>query len=247
MSAESISSTVPAQWSRHARGAASGAAAGRVIGGVGGVGGVGASVVLTARPARVADLPALAQLLVRSSPRTRLGWYGRGGGVLPLAQQEAWLAEPGGLVVEEARGRVVAVAALRPATCTGQDDPIASSIEMLVHDAWQRRGIGTALVRSLAAASHAQGRTELQVSPGVDGAAADRLLHALAAHLGGRPRLQRHEHGRCPRVHLSDRTVTALVAATATSAISVTPATPATTLTTSWRLAVRPAAAVHAR
>ena len=166
---------------------------------------------LCVRPARVADLPGLAQLLVRCSPSTRLGWYGRGGGVLPLAQQEAWLAEPGGIVVEGAPGRLLAVAALRPATCTGQVDPIASSVELLVHDGWQRRGIGSALVSHLAATSHALGRSEVQVSPVVDRLAADRLLAALAAQLGGRPRGQRHAHGRCPRVHVSDRTAGALL------------------------------------
>ena len=166
---------------------------------------------LGVRPARVADLPGLAQLLVRCSPSTRLGWYGRGGGVLPLAQQEAWLAEPGGLVVEGAPGRLVAVAALRPAACTGQVDPIASSIELLVHDGWQRRGIGSALVRHLAATSHALGRSEVQVSPAVDRAASDRLLTGLAAQLGGRLRAQHHGHGRCPRVHVSDRTAGALL------------------------------------
>ncbi len=166
---------------------------------------------LVVRPARVADLPALAQLLVRCSPMTRLGWYGRGGGVLPLTQQEAWLAEPGGLVVESAPGRLVAVAALRPATCTGELDPIASSVELLVHDAWQRRGIGTSLVRHLAATSHALGRTEVQVAPTVDRAVSERLLAGLAAHLGGRLRGQRHPHGRCPRVHVSDRTAGALL------------------------------------
>lgn len=160
---------------------------------------------LGVRSARVADLPALAQLLVRCTPRTRLGWYGRGGCVLPLALQEAWLAEPGALVVREGRGRLVAVAALRPATCTGAVEPIASAVELLVHDAWQRRGIGTALVRRLAVASLASGRTELQAAPGTDRAAADRLLCALAAEVGARPRIQRHAHGRCPRVHLTER------------------------------------------
>lgn len=166
---------------------------------------------LVVRPARVTDLPGLAQLLVRCSPRTRLGWYGRGGGVLPLAQQEAWLAEPGAIVVEGAPGRLVAVAALRDATCTGEADPIASAVEVLVQDAWQRRGIGSALLRHLAATSHALGRPEVQVSPLVDRVASDRLLAHLAARLGGRPRGQRHPHGRCPRVHVSDRTAGALV------------------------------------
>ncbi len=154
---------------------------------------------LVVRPARVQDLPSLAQLLVRCSPTTRLGWSGRGGTVLPLAQQEAWLREPGGVVVERAPGRLVAVGALRPATCTGQDDPIAGAVELLVHDAWQRRGIGSTLVDHFAGALLLTGRTELQVHPDADPVAAQALLTGLGARVRG----QRHAHGRCPRVHVS--------------------------------------------
>ena len=154
---------------------------------------------LVVRPARVQDLPSLAQLLVRCSPTTRLGWSGRGGTVLPLAQQEAWLREPGGVVVERAPGRLVAVGALRPATCTGQDDPIAGAVELLVHDAWQRRGIGSTLVDHFAGALLLTGRTELQVHPDADPVAAQALLNGLGARVRG----QRHAHGRCPRVHVS--------------------------------------------
>ena len=154
---------------------------------------------LNVRPARVQDLPALAQLLVRCSPTTRLGWSGRGGTVIPLAQQEAWLRQPGGVVVERAPGRLVAVGALRPATCTGEDDPIAGAVELLVHDAWQRRGIGSTLVEHFAGALLLMGRTELQVHPDADPVAAQALLSGLGARVRG----QRHAHGRCPRVHVS--------------------------------------------
>lgn len=154
---------------------------------------------LSVRPARVQDLPALAQLLVRCSPTTRLGWSGRGGTVLPLAQQEAWLRQPGGVVVERAPGRLVAVGALRPATCTGEEDPIAGAVELLVHDAWQRRGIGSTLVEHFAGALLLMGRTELQVHPDADPVAAQALLTGLGARVRG----QRHAHGRCPRVHVS--------------------------------------------
>ncbi|PWJ55852.1 Ribosomal protein S18 acetylase RimI [Quadrisphaera granulorum] len=153
---------------------------------------------LVVRPARAQDLPALAGLLVRCSPTTRLGWSGRGGTVLPLVQQEAWLREPGAVIVESSPGRAVAVGALRPATCTGEDDPIAGAVEVLVHDAWQRRGIGSALVAHFAGALLVQGRTELQVNPDADPVAAQALLSGLGARVRG----QRHAHGRCPRVHV---------------------------------------------
>jgi ribosomal protein S18 acetylase RimI-like enzyme len=119
--------------------------------------------------------------------------------VLPLAQQEAWLRQPGGVVVERAPGRLVAVGALRPATCTGEDDPIAGAVELLVHDAWQRRGIGSTLVEHFAGALLLVGRTELQVHPDADPVAAQALLTGLGARVRG----QRHAHGRCPRVHVS--------------------------------------------
>ena len=153
---------------------------------------------LTVRPARPTDLPAMAALLVRCSPATRLGWCGRGGTVLPLVQQDAWLRRPGSVVVELAPHRLVALGALRPATCTGEEDPIAGAVEVLVHDAWQRRGIGGALVRHFAAALQVHGRSELQVALDADREAAEALL----ATLGGRVRAQRHAHGRCPRVHV---------------------------------------------
>lgn len=160
---------------------------------------------VTVRSACRADLPGLARLLVACSPTTRLGWYGRGGGVLPLAQQEAWLSRPGTLVVEAAPGRLVAVAALRAATCSGQADPIGSTAEVLVHDRWQRRGVATALLRHLAGVSLAAGRTELQACPEGDAVAGAGLLTALAGHVGGRARTQSHPHGRCVRVHLPAR------------------------------------------
>lgn len=177
--------------------------------GAGGLAGSG-TLPVTVRRARRADLPGLARLLVACSPTTRLGWYGRGGGVLPLAQQEAWLSRPGTLVVEAAPGRLVAVAALRAATCSGQADPIASTVEALVHDRWQRRGVATALLRHLAGVSLAAGRTELQVCPDGDAVAGDGLLTALAGHVGGRARAQSHPHGRCVRVHLPVRAAPAL-------------------------------------
>ena len=170
-----------------------------------------AALPVTVRPARRADLPGLARLLVGCSPTTRLGWYGRGGGVLPLAQQEAWLARPGSVVVE-APGRLVAVAALRAATCSGQADPIASTVEVVVHDRWQRRGVATALLRHLAGVSLAAGRTELQVCPDGDAVAGAGLLTALATCVGGRARAQHHPHGRCVRVHLPGRSATVLAA-----------------------------------
>ena len=171
-----------------------------------------AALPVTVRPARRADLPGLARLLVACSPTTRLGWYGRGGGVLPLAQQEAWLSLPTSLVVEALPGRLVAVAALRAATCSGQVDPIASTVEVMVHDRWQRRGVATALVRHLAGVSLAAGRTELQVCPDSDAVAGAALLAALAERVGGRARAQHHPHGRCVRVHLPGRSAPVLAA-----------------------------------
>ncbi|TXR56037.1 GNAT family N-acetyltransferase [Quadrisphaera setariae] len=161
---------------------------------------------LVVRPARVQDLPVLASLLVRCSPTTRLGWSGRGGTVLPLVQQEAWLREPGAVVVESGPGRAVAVGALRPATCTGEEDPIAMAAEVLVQDSWQHRGIGSTLLAHFAGALLVQGRTELQVHPDADPVAAQALLSGL----GGRVRGQRHAHGRCPRVHVPRTAVDSL-------------------------------------
>lgn len=164
---------------------------------------------LTVRRATATDLPALAGLLVRCSPTTRLGAFGRGGTVPPLARQEAWLRTPSSLVVELVPGRLVAMGAAHPATCEGGDDPVAGAVEVLVDDAWQRRGIGSALVVPLASGLAAGGRSELQATAEADRTAAEALL----ARLGRRVRQQRHAHGPCPRVHTTSEHLDALAGA----------------------------------
>ncbi len=203
---------------------------------------------VTVRGARAGDLPGLARMLVRATPSTRLGWYGRGGSVLPLVQQDAWLRRPGSVVVERAPGEVVAVAGLRPACCDSHDpapDPIAVSVEVVVADAWQRRGIGTSLLRHLSGVALAAGRTEIQVAPGADLEARAVMLGALAERAGSRVRGQHHLHGACPRVHLS-RGTAALLEATDGLPTGLRPR-PETGLRQTWSMAVLLVAATPSR
>ncbi len=200
---------------------------------------------VTVRAARASDLPGLARMLVRATPSTRLGWYGRGGSVLPLAQQDAWLRRPGSLVVERGPGEVVAVAGLRPACCDGAPDQIAVSVEVMVADAWQQRGIGSSLLRHLAGVALAAGRTEIQVAPGADLEAGAVVLAALAERAGSRVRGQHHPHGACPRVHLPRGSAVAL-AATDDLPTGLRPR-PETGLRQAWSMAVPLVAATPSR
>jgi len=128
---------------------------------------------LPVRPARPSDLPALALMLSRCTAATRLAALGRGGSSWTLPQMEAWLKVPGHLVVVSGPGRICAVAALDAGGCGD------ATAFVLVEDAWQGHGLGSALLRHLAACSTLLGRRVL-VAPGhVDRRRARALLGAL--------------------------------------------------------------------
>lgn len=129
--------------------------------------------VLAVRRARPADLSALATMLARCSGATRLTAFGRGGGGWSLAEQERWLRADGHVVVQSGRHRVCAVAGLDDPPAGGHGGPSAL---VLVEDAWQGRGLGTALVRHLAACAVLGGRRVLGSAAGTDPAVAARLL-----------------------------------------------------------------------
>jgi len=109
-----------------------------------------AAVSTTLRTAHLTDLPAVVEMHRRCSAESLYRRYVSGAGA-PSAQLLARLLEPkvGGTVLAVLTGgahdgRIVAAGHL-----VGCGDEAAEAA-MLVEDAWQRRGLGTALARRLA-------------------------------------------------------------------------------------------------
>ncbi|RBM23828.1 GNAT family N-acetyltransferase [Prauserella sp. PE36] len=125
----------------------------------------GATVVL--REARPGDADALFALHGRCSARTLFHRYHTGLRIVPRRWLHRLLVPPRGVGVVAVCGRdVIALGQLIPEQ--GGD---AAEISLLVEDAWQRNGLGTALLRRLAVLASAWGCRELVATclPGEDG------------------------------------------------------------------------------
>ena len=109
-----------------------------------------ASGRLLVRGAVAADLPALAALHGRCTGTTLLQRYRSGGRAPSLTALTEMLREPLVLVVTAAPRRVVAVAVAH----VGERPSVDFTTEMglLVEDAWQARGVGSAVARHVGAA-----------------------------------------------------------------------------------------------
>ena len=105
---------------------------------------------LLVRGAVAADLPALAALHGRCTGTTLLQRYRSGGRAPSLTALTEMLREPLVLVVMAAPRRVVAVATAQ----VGERPTVDFTTEMgvLVEDAWQARGVGSAVARHVGAA-----------------------------------------------------------------------------------------------
>jgi len=139
---------------------------------------------LTVRQAGSADVPALAAMHGRCSRRSRRLRYLTGGTCPSAAELTRMVNRRHGrtLVVEHADGRIVAMANL-------MHDGAAAEAALLVEDSWQRKGIGTMLLRRLTTATpdtrHAYAVTEQSNAPMLSllrraGAEVDRVEDGLA-------------------------------------------------------------------
>lgn len=141
------------------------------------------------RPARRADLAAVARMHRRCSARSLLDSYRRGGCAPTGAALDVELRNPYGVLAIGTDGEVVAVGAVRR-------DPAHSAryaeISLLVEDRWQRHGLGTDLAAHLAGMAYTTGVQELVAYPATSPRAAQRLMTEI-----GRSRLVRD-----PELHL---------------------------------------------
>jgi GNAT superfamily N-acetyltransferase len=114
-------------------------------------------MALVLRPGRADDEDAVADLHSRCSMGTLFHRYHAGVRTVPRRWLHRLLSPPrGSTVVAQCADRVVAMGQLIP-----MSTPDSAEVSLLVEDGWQGRGVGTALLRSLAGAARADGRREL--------------------------------------------------------------------------------------
>jgi GNAT superfamily N-acetyltransferase len=115
----------------------------------------GAGIVL--RRGDITDLDAVSELHARCSARTLFARYHSGVRTLPRRLLHRLLTPPRGHTLLAVCGRdVVGIGQLiRTAR------PEEAEVSLLIEDSWQRKGIGTALLRRLAGTARAQGHSEL--------------------------------------------------------------------------------------
>ncbi|MEV4628796.1 GNAT family N-acetyltransferase [Micromonospora sp. NPDC049523] len=136
---------------------------------------------LTVRPATAEDLPAVLAMQNRCSARTR--WQRYLGAATPTPDRLRQLLEPArGMTLLAVAGgvdgtpeRVVAMANLVP-------EGALAEVALLVEDAWQRRGLGGALMRRLVAYASRGGCAALVAHAYADNLGLLRVLHRV-----GRP------------------------------------------------------------
>jgi GNAT superfamily N-acetyltransferase len=111
-------------------------------------------------PPAECDVPRITAMWERCSLATRIGRFHAPVRNIPPSYLRTVLSDPStSLVAVDGRtGVVVALASLVPFGCS------SAELGVLVEDAWQRRGIGRALVAQLIAAASASQITELTAS-----------------------------------------------------------------------------------
>ncbi|ROP40997.1 GNAT family N-acetyltransferase [Saccharothrix texasensis] len=114
-------------------------------------------MALVLRAGRAGDEEALAELHSRCSMGTLFSRYHSGLRTVPRRWLHRLLTPPrGSTAVAQCADRVVALGQLIPTS-----SPDCAEVSLLVEDEWQGRGVGTALLGSLAGAARAAGYREL--------------------------------------------------------------------------------------
>ena len=128
---------------------------------------------LTVRPADAQDTEAVRQLHERCSARSRYRRYLAGSGIPSDAALRRLLTPANGYtLVAETQDQIVAL------TNVLWDGPEAE-LGILVADAWQRRGLGTALARRALALAARAGREAVHVHTHADNSPMIRTMHRL--------------------------------------------------------------------
>lgn len=128
---------------------------------------------MVVRPSSARDLPAVAQMHTRCSPRALLDRYRVGGRPPAVAALDHDLRGPYSVVVALADGSIIAHGSLARDRAHGA---LCAAFGLLVQDCWQRRGIGSELTTHLAGVGFAAGFQELIAYPATAVAAAQRLM-----------------------------------------------------------------------
>jgi GNAT superfamily N-acetyltransferase len=131
---------------------------------------------LLVRPSSARDLPGVAQMHARCSPRSLLDRYRCGGRPPGIAALDRTLRLPYSVVAVTVDGAVIASATLEPDQAHNN---FCVQLGLLVEDGWQRLGIGSELASHLAGAAQLAGYHELIAYPATAMAAAQRVMIEL--------------------------------------------------------------------
>jgi GNAT superfamily N-acetyltransferase len=135
-----------------------------------------AGIPLTVRGALANDLPGVAMMHGRCSPKSLLDRYRTGGRPPTVLLLDRQVRDPLTFVATTDEGRVVALARI----VRDAFHPFSSAeVSLLVEDQWQRFGIGRALLRHCAAAAKAAGYRQLISYPGTTAGVAQRMMSDL--------------------------------------------------------------------
>jgi GNAT superfamily N-acetyltransferase len=145
---------------------------------------------LTVRGGRPQDLPGVALMHGRCSPKSLLDRYRAGGRAPAIIVLDRQIRDPLSFLVTTDHGRVVASARVAPDATHASG---SAEIAVLVEDQWQGLGIGRALLRHCAAAAATAGFHQLIAYPGTTSAAVHRLM-ATVGTTRAVAEVQRHLH-----------------------------------------------------